>query len=78
MILPGTEKEKIVHTISTDDTYTEFSPGGDDDSDGDDWDDEDDENFDDMADDENNLHDIIVEEDLEDPNDDDHLPDDDF
>ncbi len=77
MILPGIEKEETIRTIDTDDTYTEFSPGEDDDSDiG--WDDDDDEVFDDLADDENNLHDIIVENDIADPDDDDHLPDDDF
>ena len=77
MKLPGIEKEKIIHTIDEDDTYAEFSPA-DDDAIAGDWNNEDDEDFDDMADDENNLHDIIVEEDIADPDDADHLPDDDF
>ncbi|MDB4920617.1 hypothetical protein [Mucilaginibacter sp.] len=77
MILTGIEKESIIHTIDEDDTYVEFSPADEDGIAGD-WNDEDDEDFDDLADDENDLHDIIVEEDIEDPDDDDHLPDDDL
>jgi hypothetical protein len=77
MILTGIEKEKIIHTIDEDDTYAEFSPADEDGIAGD-WNDGDDDDFDDLADDENDLHDIIVEEDIEDPDDDDHLPDDDL
>jgi hypothetical protein len=77
MILPGAEKEENIHTINPIYTYAEFTPA-DDDGPEDEWNDEDDEAFDDLADDENNLHDIIVEEDIADPDDDDHLPDDDL
>lgn len=52
-------------------------PGGDDD----DWDDEDDETFDDWMDDEDDLHEIQTAEEEYgdiDPEDDDHLPDDDL
>jgi hypothetical protein len=43
-----------------------------------DWDDEEDEDFDDRAEDENDLHEILVDNDIYDPDDDDHLPDDDL
>jgi len=51
--------------------------GGDDDLLNDRWDDEEDESFDDMANDREDLHEIIVEEDLNDEDDDDHLPEED-
>jgi len=76
MIFPETEKERIIHTISEDDTYAEYG-SGDDDQEGD-WDDEEDESFDDTADDREDLHDIIVEEDIYDEDDDDHLPEEDI
>ncbi|HEY8929651.1 MAG TPA: hypothetical protein VIM55_10700 [Mucilaginibacter sp.] len=50
---------------------------GDDDLLNDRWDDEEDESFDDMANDREDLHEIIVEEDLNDEDDDDHLPEED-
>jgi hypothetical protein len=76
MIFPEVEKERIIHTIGEDDTYAEYTPG-DDDLEGD-WDDEEDESFDDMAEDREDLHDIIVEEDIYDEDDDDHLPEEDI
>ena len=54
-------------------------PGDDDDindPDGD-WSDIDDEDFEDMADDREDLHQLEVDNDIFDPGDDDHLPDDD-
>ncbi len=54
-----------------------LSPGdGDsfDDDEQDDWSDVDDEDFEDMAEDENDLHEIELENDILDPDDDDHLP----
>jgi hypothetical protein len=71
------EKERSVYTLGPDDTYTEYQPGDDDDGD-DSWDDEEDESFDDMAEDREDLHDIIVEEDIYDEDDDDHLPEEDI
>ncbi|MDB5132983.1 MAG: hypothetical protein JWR02_2732 [Mucilaginibacter sp.] len=56
---------------------TFLSPGdGDsfDDEEQDDWSDVDDEDFEDMAEDENDLHQIELENDILDPDDDDHLP----
>ncbi len=54
-------------------------PGDDDDSEGEsgDWSDIDDEDFEDMAEDKDDYHQIQVDNDLFDPEDDDHLPDDD-
>lgn len=75
-MVPGLENDEFIRTIDADDTFTASAPRGDDDVEGD-WNDEDDEDFDDFADDENDLHDIIVEENIPDPDDDDHLPDDD-
>ena len=43
----------------------------------DDWDDDDDEVFDDLAADREDLHDIILENNIDDPEDDDHLPEED-
>lgn len=59
---------------------TMLLPGDDDDvndEDGD-WSDIDDEDFEDMAEDDDDLHEIQLDNDLSDPDDDDHLPDDDF
>jgi hypothetical protein len=54
--------------------------GGDDDEIEGDWDDEDDEDFDDQLDAESDLHDMQTGNDIDDPDpdDDDHLPDDDL
>ncbi len=54
-------------------------PGGEDEIEGD-WKDEDDEDFDDQLDVEGDLHEIRVDDDLNEPNpeEDDHLPDDDL
>jgi hypothetical protein len=62
-----------------DKTITLMAPGDDDDvADGDgDWSDIDDEDFEDMADDRDDLHAIELDNDIFDPEDDDHLPDDD-
>jgi len=76
MTYSGTNKHETTHTIDTEDTYTAYTPG-DDDLEGD-WDDEDDEVFDDLADDREDLQDVIVEENIDDPDDDDHLPDESF
>ena len=73
MNLSEAYKDDFIHTIDADDTYAEYTPGDDEDGD-DDWDDEEDENFDDLAADENDLHEIIVEENIDDADDDDHLP----
>jgi len=56
------------------------SPGDDDDpADGEgDWSDIDDEDFEDMAEDRDDLHEIELDDNILDPADDDHLPDDDF
>jgi hypothetical protein len=65
---PSTEIEELIQAKL---------PGGEDD----DWDDEDDESFDDWIDDEDDLHEIQTDKeefgDI-DPEDDDHLPDDDL
>jgi len=54
------------------------APGEDDEIVEGDWDDEDDEDFDDQMENENDLHEIRVDDDLgePDPEEDDHLPDD--
>jgi hypothetical protein len=56
-----------------------LSPGGDDDNeDGDDdWTDVDDEDFEDIAEDADDLHEMKINNDIYDPEDADHLPDDD-
>ena len=61
-------------------TVTLLSPGDDDDIDDEDgdWSDIDDEDFEDRVEDENDLHEILLDNDLFDPDDDDHLPDDDL
>jgi hypothetical protein len=55
-------------------------PGDDDDVEDEegDWSDIDDEDFEDMAEDNNDLHEIQEDNNILDPDDDDHLPDDDF
>ena len=61
-------------------TLTLEMPGDDDDvedEDGD-WSDIDDEDFEDMAEDEDDLHEIQQDNNILDPDDDDHLPDNDF
>jgi hypothetical protein len=61
-------------------TITLLSPGDDDDSsdeDGD-WSDIDDEDFEDMAEDKDDFHEMEIENNIFDPDDDDHLPEDDF
>jgi len=69
--MPGFEMPEL-HYI------TVASGGGDDFTEGD-WGDEEDEDFDDLAEDEDDLNEIRVGDDLDepDPEDDDHLPDDD-
>ena len=61
------------------DKVISLSPRGDDEIEGD-WDDEDDEDFDDLLDTESDLHEIKATDDFKepDPEDDDHLPDDDL
>lgn len=71
MLYTENEKERII-TISADDTYAGYSTEDDDTED--DWEDEEDESFDDMAADRDDLHDIIVEENIYDEDNDDHLP----
>ncbi len=68
-----TTPTKAVETVAM------LSPGDDDDAndeDGD-WSDIDDEDFEDMAEDRDDLHEIELDNDVFDPADDDHLPDDD-
>ncbi|WP_428330400.1 hypothetical protein [Mucilaginibacter sp.] len=57
-----------------------LSPDGDDDDDeqDDDWTDIDDEDFEDMAADMDDVHEMKIENNILDEDDDDHLPDDDF
>jgi hypothetical protein len=72
------ENENTVLNEEMFNTITLLSHGsGDDEVEGD-WDDEDDEDFDDRAEDENDLHEIQLDNDIFDPDDDDHLPDDDL
>jgi len=59
-------------------TMTMQLPGGEDDNEEGDWTDIDDEDFEDMAEDLDDLHEMDIENDLFDPDDDDHLPDDDL
>jgi len=68
----------IKEEIETKTVATMSSPGDDDDAeDGDgDWSDIDDEDFEDLAEDRDDLHRIELENDIFDPEDDDHLPDD--
>ncbi len=62
------------------DTITMLSPGGEDDElDQDkDWSDIDDEDFEDMAEDQDDFQQMELDNDIYDPDDDDHLPDDDL
>lgn len=57
-----------------------MAPGDDDDpADGErDWSDVDDEDFEDLIEDENDLHEMELDNNILDPDDDDHLPDEDF
>ena len=57
-------------------TITLISPGNDENDDKKEWDDEDDENFEDRADDRDDLHEIQLDNNILDKEDDDHLPDD--
>ena len=72
------EYENSVLNQETFNTITLLSHDNGDDEAEDDWDDEDDEDFDDRAEDENDLHEIQLDNDIFDPDDDDHLPDDDL
>ena len=69
----------LLETTTTKATITMLSPGDDDDAndeDGD-WSDIEDEDFEDMAEDRDDLHEIELNNDIFDADDDDHLPDDD-
>jgi len=69
----------LVDAIMTNTAITFLSPGDDDDEDEDgDWSDVDDEDFEDMAEDKDDFHEMELENDIFDDEDDDHLPDDDF
>jgi hypothetical protein len=76
------ERQPADHSRFMYDTIYFQHPDGDDDFVEGDWDDEDDEDFDDRAEDLDDLHEIQVDDDLNepdpDPDDDDHLPDDDL
>jgi len=63
--------------LPSDEITTMLSPGGEDDNEDMDWSDIDDEDFEDMAEDKDDYHQIQLDNDLFDPEDDDHLPDDD-
>ena len=69
-----------IEEIFTTGPITLLSPGDDDDiEDGEwDWSDIDDEDFEDMAEDDEDFHEMELENNILDPDDDDHLPDDDF
>jgi hypothetical protein len=60
------------------DSITLLSPREDDDDVEGDWNDEEDEDFDDRVEDTNDLHEIMTDNNLLDPDDEDHLPDNDF
>ena len=71
------QNELMIDAARSHQAITILSPGdGDsfDDEEQDDWSDVDDEDFEDMAEDENDLHEIELENDIFDPEDDDHLP----
>lgn len=71
------QNELMIDAARSHQAITFLSPGdGDsfDDEEQDDWSDVDDEDFEDMAEDENDLHEIELENDIFDPEDDDHLP----
>jgi len=72
------ENENSLLSKETFNTITLLSHGSGDDEIEEDWDDEDDEDFDDRAEDENDLHEIQIDNDIFDPDDDDHFPDDDL
>jgi len=57
---------------------TLLSPGGEDDNEDADWSDIDDEDFEDMAEDKDDFREMELDNDIFDPDDDDHLPDDDL
>lgn len=59
-------------------TITMLSPGGEDDNEEGDWTDIDDEDFEDMAEDRDDFQQMELDNDIFDPDDDDHLPDDDL
>ncbi len=75
-ILPETTAEKAAKP----NTITLLFPGDDDDVDDedDDWSDIDDEDFEDRAEDLDDFHEMELENDIFNPDDDDHLPDDDL
>jgi len=55
-----------------------LAPGGEDDNEDMDWSDIDDEDFEDMAEDKDDFREMELDNDIFDPDDDDHLPDDDL
>lgn len=72
---PFTETEN--KEFPSNDITTMLYPGGEDDNEDMDWSDIDDEDFEDMAEDKDDYHQIQLDNNLFDPEDDDHLPEDD-
>jgi hypothetical protein len=68
--------DKYAFELIDDEAVILMAPGDDDDpADGDgDWSDVDDEDFEDMAEDQDDLHEIELDDNIFDPKDDDHLP----
>jgi hypothetical protein len=77
MLFKDNENRNVIDDTLAVDTITLLSPGDDDDIDDEDgdWSDVDDEDFEDMAEDGDDLHEIQLDNDILDPDDDDHLPD---
>jgi len=69
----GNSGENVFHGA-----ITMLSPGGEDDNEDMDWSDIDDEDFEDMAEDKDDFREMELDNDIFDPDDDDHLPDDDL
>jgi hypothetical protein len=69
-----------VDTLPLNAAITFLSPGDDDDAEDEDgdWSDIDDEDFEDLAEDRDDLHEMELDNDIFDPEDDDHLPDEDI
>jgi hypothetical protein len=72
------ENENLDENKSESSGITMLSPGGEDDNEDADWSDIDDEDFEDMAEDKDDFREMELDNDIYDPDDDDHLPDDDL
>ncbi len=78
--LSPTSNVLMVDSLLPNAAITLLSPGDDDDAEDEDgdWSDIDDEDFEDITEDKDDFHEMELENDIFDPDDDDHLPDDDF